>query len=307
MIRPSHTCFLIRRLHTLASSTVNVTLCILPPQPQPSTHKVPIFLCYPARTTHTTTVITMSTAANSYYFRRRTMGRAASPPTWACYEQIQDDYSNSDSESCSEDDDDYHEVGSRTGAHQNSSDSEEGEIVPPAAHAETVSRPHDHSGEGNDIEMDMDMDMGDDAHDSQASKDMTVDKQKSDVKGKQRAVEPEPESPRRQRKKREHVYTLRPILTIQKSQGFVWNQVRSFGVFILSTTCPDSEERIFLSHLTSRIDVSYFYLVLAKLFTSLRYCIDISTKLSWLHLELTLLEQFSHDGLRSRSRRDTSN
>ncbi|KAJ3516524.1 hypothetical protein NLJ89_g1068 [Agrocybe chaxingu] len=50
----------------------------------------------------------MSTAGNPYYFRRRTMGRAASPPTWACYEQIHDDdCSNSDSDSCSEDDEDY--------------------------------------------------------------------------------------------------------------------------------------------------------------------------------------------------------
>ena len=53
--------------------------------------------------------ITMSTAANSYYFRRRTMGRAASPPTWACYEQIHNDDDNSDSDSCSEDDEDYND------------------------------------------------------------------------------------------------------------------------------------------------------------------------------------------------------
>lgn len=53
----------------------------------------------------------MATAANSYYFRRRTIGRAASPPTWACYEEIpydDDDYSSSCSDdSCSEDDEDY--------------------------------------------------------------------------------------------------------------------------------------------------------------------------------------------------------
>jgi hypothetical protein len=54
---------------------------------------------------------------------------------------------------------------------------------------------------------------------------------KRDVKAKQRAIEPEPEIPKqqqqqhRQKKPRERVYTLRPILTIQRSQGFVWNQV----------------------------------------------------------------------------------
>jgi len=152
----------------------------------------------------------MSTAANSYYFRRRTMGRAASPPTWACYEQIHndDDYSNSDSDSCSEDDEDYND-GDR--GRQENSDLEDN---PPAP--ADVTR--------NDDSHDIDMDMDEDRPDGKP-KDMEVDKQK-DVKGKQRAIEPEPESPspRRQRKKREHVVTLRPILTIQRSQGFVWNQ-----------------------------------------------------------------------------------
>ncbi|KAH9481884.1 hypothetical protein JR316_0006414 [Psilocybe cubensis] len=154
----------------------------------------------------------MSTAANSYYFRRRTMGRAASPPTWACYEQIHndDDYSDSDSDSCSEDDDDYKESGVR-GQHHGS-DSDENE---PGVAAVETSRNDD---DGHDIDMDMDVDSPEGA-----SKDAAADKQKN-AKGKQRAIEPEPESPRRQRKKRQHVYTLRPILTIQKSQGFVWNQ-----------------------------------------------------------------------------------
>ncbi|KAJ6492492.1 hypothetical protein C8R47DRAFT_1120879 [Mycena vitilis] len=50
-----------------------------------------------------------------------------------------------------------------------------------------------------------------------------------DVKGKQRAVDPMPAPPKRRprskkQQPRQHVYTLRPILTIQRSQGFVWNQ-----------------------------------------------------------------------------------
>ena len=53
-----------------------------------------------------------------------------------------------------------------------------------------------------------------------------VAEMKKDVKGKQRAVE-HYESPKREhrKKQRQPVFTLRPILTIQKSQGFVWNQV----------------------------------------------------------------------------------
>ena len=48
-------------------------------------------------------------APSPYFFRRRTLGRAPSPPTWACYEQINSEYggefSCSDSDSCDDDDD----------------------------------------------------------------------------------------------------------------------------------------------------------------------------------------------------------
>lgn len=163
----------------------------------------------------------MATAANSYYFRRRTMGRAASPPTWACYEQIHNeddsdsDCSESNSDSCSEEDEDFKNEGipqSPTSGHRQSmTDSDDNEQRTIA-----VSRTET---EVQDIDMDMDVD-GPDGE----KKDLSVEKTK-DVKGKQRAIEPVPESPRRQKKKRHSVYTLRPILTIQRSQGFVWNQV----------------------------------------------------------------------------------
>ena len=155
---------------------------------------------------------TMSTPANSYYFRRRTMGRAASPPTWACYEQIHDDgdYSDSDSDSCSEDDEDY--ADGAKGRHRDS-DSEPDELAAPAETSRA-----DNTPDIDNMDIDADGPQGTPA-------DGSAEKQK-DVKGKQRAIEPEPETPRRQRKpKRQHVYTLRPILTIQRSQGFVWNQV----------------------------------------------------------------------------------
>ena len=157
------------------------------------------------------------------FFRHRTLGRAPSPPTWACYEQIQydDEYSddsasNSDSHdedddddededhdhdiSCSEDDEDY-------GHHPDSSSSSIQSHEPPPSSEES-----EKSGDSSDGA-------------------------KKDVKGKGKAVDPEhevvdspppPQKPHLRSKKRHsgrRARTLRPILTIHKSQGFVWNQV----------------------------------------------------------------------------------
>jgi hypothetical protein len=138
------------------------------------------------------------------------MGRAASPPTWACYEQIPydgEEDSDSGSDSCSEDEDEYPRIAGR----ESMSDSEE--------------MNHPATGDSHTDDMhDIDMDMDEEGLDVHAEK--KVDSQR-DVKGKQRAVDPDPESKKqRRRKERPPVYTLRPILTIQKSQGFVWNQVR---------------------------------------------------------------------------------
>ncbi|PBK67838.1 uncharacterized protein ARMOST_02788 [Armillaria ostoyae] len=156
----------------------------------------------------------MSTTTSPYrdYFRRRTIGRAASPPTWACYEQIpyddEDEYSDSGSESCSEDEEDY------SHAHEHLSDSEDD---------------HDHRGapmSENRADDSLDMDMDIDEEHTEAAAVKKVATSQKDVKGKQKAIEPEPEPAKRRHRKRErqHVYTLRPILTIQRSQGFVWNQ-----------------------------------------------------------------------------------
>lgn len=163
----------------------------------------------------------MTTTNPSYanYFRRRTIGRAASPPTFACYEQRGNPYDNDDDEysdedgsedhaSCSEDGEDY---GHRH-PESDPSDTEDHHIVSPT---------HPDNGVA-DVEG-MELDEGDDG--IATKKAATI---KKDLKGKQRAIEPEPESPKRQhrpKKPRQPVYTLRPILTIQRSQGFVWNQV----------------------------------------------------------------------------------
>ncbi|KAK0470312.1 uncharacterized protein EV420DRAFT_1499771 [Desarmillaria tabescens] len=156
----------------------------------------------------------MSTTTSPYrdYFRRRTIGRAASPPTWACYEQIpyddEDEYSDSGSESCSEDEEDY------SHAHEHLSDSEDD-----SDHRGAPMNEH-----RADDSLDMDMDIDEENTEAAAAKKAATSQK--DVKGKQKAIEPEPEPAKRRHRKRErqHVYTLRPILTIQRSQGFVWNQ-----------------------------------------------------------------------------------
>lgn len=157
----------------------------------------------------------------SSYFRRRTIGRAASPPTWACYEQIpyddddeDEDYSDSQSEddSCSEDVEDYHT------SHELTLD----RAVP----AVTVSESQDDTHVQN-MEID-EADRHTHPHSSASNDEKNAAQFKKDIKGKQRAVDPEPEATKRRHRKRDRrpTRTLRPILTIQKSQGFVWNQVR---------------------------------------------------------------------------------
>jgi len=175
----------------------------------------------------------MSTSTNTPYsspFRRRTLGRAPSPPTWACYEQIpyDDEYSDesaSDDEdnenSCSEDDEDY----GRVVFHGEKEDNDEST---PHDELDACAPPSLPDQDSNNMDVD---------HGVEADKSSTADlgNSKKDIKGKQRAVEPEhavedapsPLPTKKQphaRRRRQPNHTLRPILTIQKSQGFVWNQ-----------------------------------------------------------------------------------
>lgn len=152
----------------------------------------------------------------SSYFRRRLIGRASSPPTWACYEQIpyddeedeDDDYTDSQSEdnSCSEDGEDY--------ARPSSNDPD----------GDRIERQDD----TQNMEIDHNACDGDDKcnNEKTGSPPPLQSLPKKDLKGKQRAVDPEPEPTKRRhrRKERRPTHTLRPILTIQRSQGFVWNQ-----------------------------------------------------------------------------------
>jgi len=163
----------------------------------------------------------MATQSTPYTFRRRTIGRAASPPTWACYEQIHDDDDFSDSgseESCSDDEADY--ARAQAGGHESDSGEDSDDVVT------TTNQQVDDVA--HDMEMDVDAEglaagVGVNAGEEAAATGAPPEAQK-DVKGKQRAIEPEAAKRRVRKKQRSQVYTLRPILTIQRSQGFVWNQ-----------------------------------------------------------------------------------
>ncbi|KAJ7051981.1 hypothetical protein C8F01DRAFT_1033759 [Mycena amicta] len=175
-----------------------------------------------------TTATNPTASAPPSPFRRRTIGRAASPPTWACYEQIRG-YGDSDEDS--------DEDGSASGSDEDDdgavvSDEDSDEEGP--AHGGVVVD----EGMAADMEMDVVVD-GDDSEAPVAAVGVAGGEGTgpepspppspvvtAKAKGKQRAVDPEPPAPKRRTRKgkRERVYTLRPILTIQRSQGFVWNQ-----------------------------------------------------------------------------------
>lgn len=171
----------------------------------------------------------MSTAANSYYFRRRTIGRAASPPTWACYEEIpydDDDYSSSCSDdSCSEEDEDYSQQQQQ---HRGTSVNPPGRLEHSSDSEASVAATRDRKRQI--VERVTSLTLTWIVKDTDGTgKDKDRSEMQKDVKGKQRAVDPDPEPTRgrrHRRRERQPTYTLRPILTIHRSQGFVWNQVR---------------------------------------------------------------------------------
>lgn len=167
------------------------------------------------------------------FFRHRTLGRAPSPPTWACYEQIQydDEYSDdsaSDGDSHDEDDDDDDGDEDHDNDNSCSEDDEDYGHHPDSSSSSIQGHEPPQSPEGSEKIND------------------PSESAKKDVKGKGRAVDPAheagdspPPPPRsRLRPKKRHsgrrTRTLRPILTIHKSQGFVWNQVSN-------VPCPSSE------------------------------------------------------------------
>ncbi|KAN0113778.1 hypothetical protein V8E52_007431 [Russula decolorans] len=173
----------------------------------------------------------------SPFFRHRPLGRAPSPPTWACYEQIpaRSDLlgsSDSDSDSGEVADEDSLSDADSSSSSSASSDEDDEEHEEAQVGIEADPQPAEAEAAGlMDVESDKDEEA---AHRHPAS----GDPEKRD-KGKQRADDPPntvsgggggksvPVShsrSRRPRGRRPPVSVLRPILTIQRSQGFVWNQ-----------------------------------------------------------------------------------
>ncbi|KAF8514548.1 hypothetical protein BU17DRAFT_77032 [Hysterangium stoloniferum] len=141
------------------------------------------------------------------FFRRRTLGRAPSPPTWACYEQIPPQASDSDedevqtaSDSQSGSDSEGEGTGNGNDSidNSNSNNNDDGNGSNNNNSGSSSRWQHETRPDSLCEDMEMDMDMG------------------------------EPESPgaRRQRRRKHHEppFVYRPILTIKKSEGFVWNQ-----------------------------------------------------------------------------------
>ena len=198
---------------------------------------------------HTCPPTTHNTRPASPFFRHRPLGRAPSPPTWACYEQIpaRSDLlgsSDSDSESDSGEAADEDSLSDADSSSSSSASSDE-------EHDEEHEDPP-HPGTGTDAGalqpaglMDVESDNEEDAGSARSHRHpASGDPEKRD-KGKQRADNPPntvsgvgksvPVShsrSRRPRGRRPPVSVLRPILTIQRSQGFVWNQVSSVSLYL---------------------------------------------------------------------------
>jgi hypothetical protein len=209
----------------------------LPPPQDPSDH-TQLHTCPP----------THNTRPASPFFRHRPLGRAPSPPTWACYEQIparSDLLGSSDSDSDSgeaADEDSLSDADSSSSSSASSDeDDEEQEVAQAGIEADAQAVEPEAAGI-----MDVESDKDEEAASARSHRHpASGDPEKRD-KGKQRADDPPnavssggksvPVShsrPRRPRGRRPPVSVLRPILTIQRSQGFVWNQVSVSLFFIL--------------------------------------------------------------------------
>jgi hypothetical protein len=187
----------------------------------------------------------------SPFFRHRPLGRAPSPPTWACYEQIparSDLLGSSDSDSDSgeaADEDSLSDADSSSSSSASSSeDDEEHEDAQAGIEADAQAVGAEAAGL-----MDVESDKDEEAASARSHRHpASGDPEKRD-KGKQRADDPpntvsgggksvpvsHPRS-RRPRARRPPVSVLRPILTIQRSQGFVWNQVSVSLFFFLRSS-----------------------------------------------------------------------
>src|SRR6266702_4756529 len=195
-----------------------------PPQPQPQ-HEQSQEPASPAP--YSSDTISATARPVSPFFRHRPLGRAPSPPTWACYEQIparsellgssdesdsdsgddaadEDSLSDADADADPEDPDDDDGVGRAQGG----SDGGDPEKRDKGKQRAEVPQNPSSTGTG----------------DAETTTNGNGD-------GKSSPVIPHPTAVRhrRPRSRRPPVSALRPILTIQRSQGFVWNQVRALS------------------------------------------------------------------------------
>ncbi|GJJ08218.1 hypothetical protein Clacol_002427 [Clathrus columnatus] len=243
-------------------------------------------------------VASSAPASFAPFFRRRTLGRgrAPSPPTWACYEQIPLEFTDSEEGDDDEDEDDEEDEDDDI-----ETDSDERSVSgveptfksvktrpdSPYAMDMDIDEPeHDNAQAGVDELSGIDVDGNsrirlasddpntnsdpdtkhirggvDDGHCADECGCDVSETQKKQDKGKQRAVEvisptndnekSEEKSPKkgsgsrgRKRRERESNQVLRPILTIKKSEGFVWNQELFIPSYIkdryIASTSPPS-------------------------------------------------------------------
>lgn len=170
----------------------------------------------------------------------RSCGRAHSPPTWAWYEQLQPEDLESGSEYCSDSivEDDEEEEGEYN--EDDSSSESEGQIID--VERDRAAQEGNDSEEMRSVEKDLGRTRASPDTNTHSEQSIVKDKPESDdgeqaprltseMKGKQKAVDPPNEEPvvaqvkRVRRKKREiSISAAKPILTIKSSQGFVWNQ-----------------------------------------------------------------------------------
>ena len=190
----------------------------------------------------------------SPFFRHRPLGRAPSPPTWACYEQIP---ARSDLLGSSESDSDSGDAADEDSLSDADSSSSSTSSSPASDDAEVAGL------------MDVESDKDEAAEPATDLPNEGGDPEKRD-KGKQRAEDP-PNAPpksvpvvhtrsRRHRGRRPPMSVLRPILTIQRSQGFVWNQVRISTLARIRASVYSHNENV-LGSLRSTIHKGSLYVV----------------------------------------------
>ena len=218
-----------------------------PPQPQPQ-HEQGQEPVSPYLYSSDTTAATAR--PGSPFFRHRPLGRAPSPPTWACYEQIpaRSEHLGSSDESDSDSGDDAADEDSLSDADADadpddpddvdvddnsslSDDAEAAGLMDVEDDEDGLGRRRARSGssEGGDPEKRDKGKQRAEAPQNPNAPTMTTMTTNGNADGKSSPVIPHPPVARhrRTRSRRPHVSSLRPILTIQRSQGFVWNQVRA--------------------------------------------------------------------------------